>query len=65
MKPLGRFFRDMIYGERDSLKRPTDGVIIYLNINQGGSWTYNRDKDRYEDTKSERLNLSDEIKYRQ
>lgn len=65
MKPLSRFFKDLIYGERDSLKRPTGGVIIYLNINQGGAWTYNRDKDQYEDTKSGRLNLPYEIKYRQ
>ncbi len=64
MKPIRRLFMDLMVGKRDSLERPVEGMITYLNINQGGSWQYNRDKDHYEDRISGQQNKADEIKYR-
>ena len=65
VQPIRRLFKDLMIGRRDSLERPVDSMIIYLNINQGGSWTYNRDKDHYEDRISGKQNKPSEIKYRQ
>lgn len=51
-------------GKRDSLERPVDGMITFLNINQGGNWRYNRDKDHYEDRTTGKQNKPAEIEYR-
>ena len=64
VKPIRNLFKNLVTGRRDSLERPIESMIIYLNINQGGNWAYNRAKDLYEDRMSGRLNRPDEIKYR-
>lgn len=48
--------------ERDSLNRSVSEVIIQLNASLGGSWTYDKDNDRYEDMKSNAERESYEIK---
>lgn len=64
MKPISSLFKDLVIGKRDSLERPVDGMITYLNINQGGSWSYNRDKDHYEDRISGKQNKPTDINHR-
>ena len=55
--------KDLFFGERDSMHRSIHSVILFLNINRGGQWTYNKDMDRYEDMKSNQRNQPYEIKY--
>lgn len=64
VKPISRLFKDIVIGKRDSMERPVDGMITFLNINQGGNWRYNRDSDHYEDRLSGRTNKSTDIKHR-
>lgn len=40
---------------RDSLNHITSEMLIFLNANRGGEWTYDQDNDRYEDIKSGRI----------
>ena len=64
MKPIRRLLKDLMIGKRDSLERPVDGTITFLNINQGGNWIYDRDNDHYEDRTTGKQNKPADIKYR-
>ena len=64
VKPIRHLIKDLMVGKRDSLERPVDGMITFLNINQGGNWSYNRDKDHYIDRTTGKQNKPAEINYR-